>query len=410
MTKSEGDAAVIAPLVRVGELAEQIRGVSYAKADVSSVPRPGYLPVLRAGNITNDGLAFSDLVFVPAVRISTKQRIRKHDVVIAASSGSVTVVGKAAPALGDYEGGFGAFCKVLRPGPKVDPRYFSHFFKTQDYRLRISALAAGININNLRGEHLDDMQVRLPPLLEQRRIAEVLDRAEALRAKRRAALAQLDTLTESIFLDMFGDPEANPRHWAAGTPLGEVSEIVSGITVGRRVNGQQVRTVRYLAVVNVQDKALDLSVAKTIDATDDEIRRFRLRADDLLLTEGGDPDKLGRGTLWKDEVPECIHQNHIFRVRLTSGEVDPLFLNWLVGSKRGKRYFLKSAKQTTGIASINMTQLRGFPLLIPPMALQREFGRRIAGAEELKSAYGASLAESDALFSSLQHRAFAGQL
>jgi type I restriction enzyme S subunit len=77
--------------------------------------------VLRAGNITDEGLVFDDLVFVPAERISVKQRIRQHDVVIVASSGSLDVVGKAAPALADYEGGFGAFCKVLRPGSKVDP-------------------------------------------------------------------------------------------------------------------------------------------------------------------------------------------------------------------------------------------------------------------------------------------------
>ena len=192
--------------------------------------------------------------------------------------------------------------------------------------------------------------------------------------------------------------------------MGDVADIVSGITKGRTVNGQRVRSVPYLAVANVQDKTLDLSVIKTIEATEDEIQRYRLRANDLLLTEGGDPDKLGRGTLWKGEVLECIHQNHIFRVRLTSDKLDPLFLNWLVGSERGKRYFLKSAKQTTGIASINMTQLRSFPLLVPPLAVQREFWRQIAAVDKLKSAHRASLAKLDALFASLQHRAFRGEL
>jgi type I restriction enzyme S subunit len=97
-------------------------------------------------------------------------------------------------------------------------------------------------------------------------------------------------------------------------------------------------------------------------------------------------------------------------VRLTTDEVNPLFLNWLVGSQRGKRYFLRSAKQTTGIASINMTQLRGFPLLLPPLALQHDFARRIAAVEKLKTAHRASLAEMDALFAALQHRAFRGEL
>jgi type I restriction enzyme S subunit len=87
-----------------------------------------------------------------------------------------------------------------------------------------------------------------------------------------------------------------------------------------------------------------------------------------------------------------------------------VFLNWLVGSSRGKRYFLRSAKQTTGIASINMTQLRGFPLLVPPIGLQEEFSRRVGAVEGLKTQSRNSLAEIEALFSSLQHRAFRGEL
>ena len=132
--------------------------------------------------------------------------------------------------------------------------------------------------------------------------------------------------------------------------------------------------------------------------------------DDLLLTEGGDPDKLGRGTLWAGEISECIHQNHVFRVRLQCADVTPLFLNWLVGSERGKRYFLRSAKQTTGIASINMTQLRAFPLLTPPRAIQVEFGRRVAEVGRIKERALIASRDIDGLFASLQHRAFRGEL
>src|SRR5262249_42471410 len=112
---------------------------------------------------------------------------------------------KAARALFDFSGGFGAFCKVLRPNSRVHPSFFAHFFKTRYYRQRVSALAAGANINNLRNEHLDEMEIPLPPLPEQGRIAAILDQAEALRAKRRHALAQLNGLTQSLMLDMFGD-------------------------------------------------------------------------------------------------------------------------------------------------------------------------------------------------------------
>jgi type I restriction enzyme S subunit len=223
-------------------------------------------------------------------------------------------------------------------------------------------------------------------------------------------LETLEPLYFSTFVDLFGDPISNPRSWPTDVLLGDVAEIVSGITKGRKLNGAQTRPVPYLAVVNVQDRALALKAVKVIEATEGEIARYRLRKNDLVLTEGGDPDKLGRGALWQDEIAECIHQNHIFRVRLLGNTVDPVFVNWLVGGPRGKAYFLKSAKQTTGIASINMMQLRSFPLMLPPLDLQRAFAARVAEIDKLKAYHRAHLAKLDALFASLQHRAFRGEL
>jgi type I restriction enzyme, S subunit len=275
---------------------------------------------------------------------------------------------------------------------------------------KLESMAPATTVAIVSKSKFEILEIPVPPLAEQRRIAEILDQAEALRAKRRHALGRLDTLTQSIFIDIFGDPVTNPKRWDEATSLGDLAEIVSGITKGRKVNGVQTREVPYLAVINVQDRELNLGLVKTIDATEDEIKRYKLQRDDLLLTEGGDPDKLGRGTLWNEELQECIHQNHIFRVRLMSTSLHPLFLNWLVGSQRGKKYFLRSAKQTTGIVSINMTQLRGFPLLIPPLPLQREFAAQLAAVERQKMVQRASLAKLDELFASLQHRAFRGEL
>ncbi len=321
--------------------------------------------------------------------------------------------GKIAHAKPTRRFGFGSTeFHVIRPrAEELDPRYLVHFLRQERVRKDGERKMTGSAGQRRVPEHfLANLKIPLPPLPEQRRIAAILDKADAVRAKRRAALAQLDTLTQSIFLDMFGDPATNPKGWPEGTLLGEVSEIVSGITKGRKLKGIPTRPVPYLAVVNVQDRALNLSTVKTIEATEKEIERYRLHKGDLLLTEGGDPDKLGRGTLWGNELPECIHQNHVFRVRLTTDAVEPLFLEWLIGSQRGKRYFMRSAKQTTGIATINMTQLRGFPLLLPPVEMQREFVARLAAAEFIEGAQREALAKLDATFASLQHRVFQGEL
>jgi len=201
-------------VLQVGDVSQQIRGVTYSKQDASSVAKDGYLPILRAGNITEYGLTFDEMVYVPANKVSEKQKLKKNDVLIAASSGSIDVVGKAARSFCDFDGAFGAFCKVLRPNTSlVDPSYFAHFFQTIEYRRSVAHLAAGANINNLRNEDLEGLRISVPPLEEQKRIAAILDAADALRAKRRESIEQLDKLAQSVFIDMFGDPVTNPMGW-----------------------------------------------------------------------------------------------------------------------------------------------------------------------------------------------------
>jgi len=267
-----------------------------------------------------------------------------------------------------------------------------------------------VGLQHITKSQLNDIPIPLPSLPEQKRIAAILDAADALRAKRQESIEQLDLLMQATFLEMFGDPVTNPKEWNDNVTLGEVADITSGLTKGRKLRNQTTREVPYLAVVNVQDRHLVLDPLKTIEATDVEIEKYRLLRNDLLLTEGGDRDKLGRGTLWQGELPECIHQNHIFRVRLHDERLMPVFLNWLVGSDRGKRYFLGQAKQTTGIASINLSQLKRFPLLLPPFHLQQRFASIVEAVESHKVRLKTQYAELESLFASLQVQAFSGVL
>lgn len=159
-------------------------------------------------------------------------------------------------------------------------------------------------------------------------------------------------------------------------PLRDAAEIAAGITLGRKTKETDLVAVPYLRVANVQDGKLALFEMKTVEATRKEIEKWTLQDGDLLLTEGGDLDKLGRGACWRNQLPICIHQNHIFRVRLAADRYDPDFVSFQIASGYGKAYFFAHAKKTTGIASINQQVLGAFPLLTPTLEEQR----RIAGS------------------------------
>lgn len=290
------------------------------------------------------------------------------------------------------------------PG-RLDVQYLRCYLDSAVAQLKRQA--SGVAQLNINLSILKAMEIPLPPLVEQKRIAAVLEQVDILRAKRREAISLLDDLAQSIFLDMFGNLGEAPEK----VPLSNVANIASGITKGRKEPSGELRNVPYLAVANVQDRKLNLSTVKEISVSVAELERFRLKSEDLLLTEGGDPDKLGRGTLWHEELPVCIHQNHVFRVRVMDREkIDPVYLNWVMSSSYGKGYFLRTAKQTTGIASINKSQLGAFPLPVSPIVQQRGFRSRIERVQEHQQAHRDHLAALDELFTSLQHRAFSGTL
>ena len=387
---------------RVDDIADQIRGVTYRKQDAATSKMNGFLPVLRAGNITDQGLTYEDLVYVPASKISEKQKIRKHDVLIAASSGSLDVVGKAAPVLEDFEGGFGAFCKVLRPRKNVDPAYFAQFFKTPEYRRTVSSLAAGANINNLRNEDLDGLQIPLPPLGEQKRIAAILDAADALRAKRRETLAQLDTLLQSTFLDMFGDPVTNPK----GFPLkylGDVCDVRDGTHDSPKYVdlGHPLLTSK-----NFKNGKIDFNGASLISEEDFHQINKRSKVDmgDLVMPMIG---TIGNPVLVEREPIFAI--KNVALIKFHIGSPDNRFVRQLLCSNYFDHVTAKANRGGTQ-KFVALKDLRKMPIPLPSLDLQKKFATIVESIEQQKTRLRAHLAELDTLFASLQDRAFKGAL
>jgi type I restriction enzyme S subunit len=144
-----------------------------------------------------------------------------------------------------------------------------------------------------------------------------------------------------------------------------VAKISGGVTKGRRLIGRRLIELPYLRVANVQRGFLNLEVVKTIAIASDELDRYRLLPEDVLVVEGGDWDKVGRAAIWRGEIDVCLHQNHIFRARVDRAVVRPEWVQLALNSSGGRAYFEGASKQTTNLASINMTQLRGFPVPLP---------------------------------------------
>lgn len=234
-------------------------------------------------------------------------------------------------------------CRLI-PTPEVDKNYLFYFMPNA--LKRIEEKTPFVTVKHLSAKELNKVKVPLPPLEEQRRIAAVLDKVSELIAKRQAQLDKLDLLVKARFVEMFGDPVLNPMKWPEQS-LENMADIVSGITKGRKTKEIELMEVPYMAVSNVKDGYIDWTTVKTILATKAEIEQYRLLPDDVLMTEGGDPDKLGRGAIIRQPLENCIHQNHIFRVRLDESVLLPSYFAEFLQHQKAKQYFLKCAKQTT---------------------------------------------------------------
>ena len=199
--------------------------------------------------------------------------------------------------------------------------------------------------------------------------------------------------------------------WASLDMLGE---IASGVAKGtKRDAGTVVREVPYLRVANVQRGYLDLGEVKTILATERDIEELILVDGDVLFNEGGDRDKLGRGWVWRDEVENCIHQNHVFRMRPCLALLQPELLSHH-GNTFGRRWFQNAGKQTTNLASINMTMLRAFPVPVAPPEEQLEVLQQIRAQldslDRQEAATELAIKQSTAQRQNILRSAFAGQL
>lgn len=287
---------------------------------------------------------------------------------------------------------------------RVHPKYLYHWLRRN--RPYLESLGNGATFKEVSKAVVSRIEIPLPPLPEQRRIAEVLDRADSLRARRRAALAQLDTLPQSIFLDMFGDPITNPKGW----PKVEFGSVCDRVTVGivvRPASYYQPEGVPALRSLNVKQGRIVLDDLVFFSKEDNETKlaKTRLKAGDVVLIRTGQP---GTAAVVPPDL-EGVNAIDLLIASISRDKCDPAYACAFFNSQGGREIVLGSQRGQIQ-KHLNVGSLSTALIPLPPLESQKEFSRRLTAITQLRTLQKEALARLDGLFADVQHRAFRGEL
>lgn len=293
--------------------------------------------------------------------------------------------------------------KSFVPQPdRLHAKYLYWWLRTnKDF---LQGLGNGVTFKEVSKAAVSRIEIPLPPLPEQRRIAAILDQADALRAKKSESQGQFDSLARSVFLDMFGDPRNNPNNWPM-RPFAEVCPTHLGKMLdAKQQTGNHLRF--YVRNINVQWLSLDLTNIAEMDFPPDVRSKYRLMPGDLLICEGGEP---GRAAIWHGEIEECYFQKAIHRGRPVQDMATPEYLVMLLWflSKRG---VLADHITSATIAHLTGEKLKRMLIPVPPISLQERFSQIFKAIQDRAAVQATCVSAFDALFASLQFRAFRGEL
>lgn len=361
-----------------------------------------------------------------------KFQIRRGDVLATKDSEEADDIAISSLVAEDLPGVLcGYHLAMIRPRlPSVSGPFLAWLHASKPFRAQYEANAVGVTRFGLSQYSFRAARIPLPPVTEQERIAAYLDAScaaiDAAVTAKRHQLETLDALRKSIIqravtrgisarvaLESTGNVwmEQIPRGWKL-VCLKRIAEIQGGLTLGKQYEGTLIERP-YLRVGNVQDGHLDLADVSVIELPVSVAAGVELRHDDVLMTEGGDLDKLGRGYLWKGEIPGCLHQNHIFAVRCFLHKLKPMFLAYVTAAKYGRDYFEATGKKTTNLACTNATKVGEFPIPLPPLAEQEaicaHLDEKLSELKRIVAGIEAQIATLTAYRKSLIHECVTGQ-
>ena len=393
-------------MARLGDLIEQIRGVSYKPEDVYDQLNENSIALLRANNIKDGQLNFDDVIYVSRKRVHDNQLLKAGDILICTSSGSKELVGKAAYVQEDLPITFGAFCKVVRP-QKIRSDYLGHFFNSPNYRQKISASSAGANINNIRNEHIDELEIVYPAADRQEFVAVVLNKLTSLISLRKQQLAKLDELVKARFVEMFGDL-ADPLCKYPKCTLADACTDPDNIKCGPF--GTQLNKDEYqdtgVAVWEIPQINSGFKTQPTHFLTAEKakyLNAYSIIPGDIAMSRKGNVGKCG---LFPENYEPGIIHSDVLRIRVDSKRVVPCFMMYQLHFSRAVQYQIEMVSSGAIMAGVNVTKLKQIEVYIPEYRLQIEFSGFVVKIERQKLTIQQSLAKLEVLKKSLMQEYF----
>jgi len=339
-------------------------------------------------HISEEAVAASPAKLVPkgTVLVVVRSGVLKHTLPVAIAGRPVTL---------------NQDMKGLLCGDGIDPRFLAFFLKSAEPRLLTTV--RGTTADNIPLDELKALEVPRVPLTEQRRIADILDKADAIRRKRKEAIALTEELLRSAFLEMFGDPVTNPKGW----PVKPLGELLAFLTSGSRGWAQHYADSgeTFLRIQNVRKDLLDLSDVAFVQPPDSaEARRTETKPGDVLLSITAD---LGRTAVVPASLPRAFINQHLAILRPQG--VNAEYLSAFLASEGGQLQVNRRNKGGVK-AGLNFDDIRSVEVLLPPVAAQEKFATAKRRIRATNADIERALLHDDDLFNSLVARAFAGEL
>ena len=381
---------------KIKNLARQIRGVSYKPEDLHDSLDDTAVILLRANNIDEGKINFDDVVYVDKSKVSNEQYLKVGDVLLCASSGSKQLVGKAASVDFDTPCTFGAFCKVVRPNNDVAD-YLGKYFQSGVYRRKISEVAIGANINNIRNEHIDSLDIPIYESDQVRGIVEKIGLLQSIIDNRKCELSKLDELIKARFVEMFGNLEDNVR-------LGDCCDVHARIGWQALTRDEHMKTGDYILVTGTDFKDGRVNYDTCVYVSKERYEmdpHIILKENDVLITKDG---SIGKVAVVHDLPKPATLNGGVFVVR-PDDRFNKEYISYVFRGPLFER-FVNLSKTGATIKHLNQKHLVEFEIPLPSMEKQEEFAKFSKQVDKSKVVVQKALDETQILFDSLMQEYF----